>query len=242
MRIRRADRGRSAAARAVLARLRGGGARAGARRDRRRPGAPRDRRDRARRGGARRRRRRGRCAARLRARPPARLEARPAHRSLRRPGGAPARRRRGARPRDRGPLPLGRHRVPRPRGDGDNAAARTVYARWGFRENLLELVAPLDALAQRLGAGDESTSFGSIHVQTDDAGAVERAVRQFVPRLPGRSRGSIVAPPRNGWVAVYDDVCDRDPAHAAPARSRALRPDGRGRPRARHRARSRSRG
>jgi hypothetical protein len=36
-------------------------------------------------------------------------------------------------------------------------------------------------------------------------------VRQFVPRLPGRSRGSLVSPPRHGWVAVYDDVCDRDP-------------------------------
>jgi ribosomal protein S18 acetylase RimI-like enzyme len=94
----------------------------------------------------------------------------------------------------------------------DNSIARAMYGRWGFRENLLELVAPLDLLGQRLGAGDEATSFGSIHVQTDDAGAVERAVRQFVPRLPGRSRGSIVAPQRNGWVGVYDDVCDRDPA------------------------------
>jgi ribosomal protein S18 acetylase RimI-like enzyme len=93
-----------------------------------------------------------------------------------------------------------------------NTSARAVYSRWGFRENLLDLVAPLDELAKRLGGGDESTSFGSIHIQTDDAGAVERAVRQFVPRLPGRSQGSIVAPPRNGWVAVYDDVCDRDPA------------------------------
>ena len=55
-------------------------------------------------------------------------------------------------------------------------------------------------------------SFGSIHVQTDDIGAIERAVRQFVPRLPGGSNGSIVAPPRHGWIAVYDDVCDRDPS------------------------------
>ena len=56
------------------------------------------------------------------------------------------------------------------------------------------------------------SSFGSIHVQADDVPAVERAVRQFVPRLPGGSRGSIVARPRNGWIAVYDDVTDRDPA------------------------------
>ena len=36
-------------------------------------------------------------------------------------------------------------------------------------------------------------------------------MRQFVPRLPGGSRGSLVAPPRAGWIAVYDDVCDRNP-------------------------------
>jgi ribosomal protein S18 acetylase RimI-like enzyme len=92
-----------------------------------------------------------------------------------------------------------------------NAAARAVYARWGFRENLLNLVAPFDDLMARLSAEAVARSFGSIHVQTDDVLAVERAVRQFVPRLPGGSRGSIVSPPRNGWIAVYDDVCDRDP-------------------------------
>ncbi len=48
-------------------------------------------------------------------------------------------------------------------------------------------------------------------IQSDDLSAVEQAVRQFVPRLPGGSRGSIVAPPRGGWIAVYDDVCDRNP-------------------------------
>jgi hypothetical protein len=58
-------------------------------------------------------------------------------------------------------------------------------------------------------------SFGSIHVQSDDEPAVERGVRQFVPRLPGRSRGSAILPPRNGWIAVYDDACDRDPRQLA---------------------------
>lgn len=95
--------------------------------------------------------------------------------------------------------------------DAANGGARDVYRRWGFREELVRMVAPLDALAARL-ADSAPPSFGSIHVQTDDRGAVERAVRQFVPRLPGRSRGSEVSEPRNGWVAVYDDVCDRDPA------------------------------
>jgi hypothetical protein len=50
-----------------------------------------------------------------------------------------------------------------------------------------------------------------VHVQTDDMDAVVRAVRQFVPRLPGSSKGSAVTPPRNGWIAVYDELCDRDP-------------------------------
>ena len=68
-------------------------------------------------------------------------------------------------------------------------------------------VAELEA---KLGS-QEAASFGSIHVQSDDLSAVEQAVGQFVPRLPGSSRGSVVAPPRNGWIAVYDDVCDRNP-------------------------------
>jgi ribosomal protein S18 acetylase RimI-like enzyme len=93
-----------------------------------------------------------------------------------------------------------------------NAAARAVYGRWGMRETKLTLAAPLADLAARLAAEPApGRSFGSIHVQTDDLAAVDRAVRQFVPRLPGRSRGSIVVPPRNGWIAVYDDVTDRDP-------------------------------
>ncbi len=62
---------------------------------------------------------------------------------------------------------------------------------------------------REVGAG---RSYGSIHVQTDDLAAVERAVHQLVPRLPGRSQGSTVSPPRGGWIAVYDDVCDRDPS------------------------------
>ena len=57
-----------------------------------------------------------------------------------------------------------------------------------------------------------AASFGSIHAQTDDVDVILKAVEMFVPRLPGRSRGSIVTQPRGGYVTVYDDVCDRDPA------------------------------
>jgi hypothetical protein len=48
-------------------------------------------------------------------------------------------------------------------------------------------------------------------VQTDDVDAVVRGVRQFVPRMPGNSQGSVVSPPRNGWVTVYDELADREP-------------------------------
>ena len=91
-----------------------------------------------------------------------------------------------------------------------NAVARSLYARWGLEEEVIVMTSSVDDLDRRLSR-PEAESFGSAHVQSDDMTAVENAVRQFVPRLPGASRGSIVAPPRNGWIAVYDDVCDRDP-------------------------------
>jgi ribosomal protein S18 acetylase RimI-like enzyme len=90
-----------------------------------------------------------------------------------------------------------------------NREARAFYARQGFHEEGLRLVAELDALDRE----DESgRSFGSVHVQTDDANRVATAVRQFVPRQPGGSKGSAVSPPRNGWIAVYDELCDREPS------------------------------
>jgi hypothetical protein len=85
-----------------------------------------------------------------------------------------------------------------------------AWVRAGFAERARILEAPVEALERRLGS-EKAPSFGSIHVQTDDADAVIRAVRQFVPRMPGSSKGSVVAPPRNGWVAVYDELSDRDP-------------------------------
>jgi ribosomal protein S18 acetylase RimI-like enzyme len=88
-----------------------------------------------------------------------------------------------------------------------NPDALDFYERLGFREESRNLVLPLEV--RELEAG---RSYGSIHVQTDDLTAVERAVQQFVPRLPGGSRGSEVTPPRNGWITVYDEACDRDPA------------------------------
>jgi hypothetical protein len=85
-----------------------------------------------------------------------------------------------------------------------------AWVRAGFAEEARILRAPLE-LIEELLAGGKEPSFGAVHVQTDDLEAVVRAVRQYVPRLPGRSAGSVVAPPRNGWIAVYDELCDREP-------------------------------
>jgi ribosomal protein S18 acetylase RimI-like enzyme len=93
-----------------------------------------------------------------------------------------------------------------------NTDARAMYQRIGFAEETATLFAPIARLSERLAPNAEGASFGSIHVQTDDAEAVRKAVEIYVPRLPGGSRGSVVAAPRNGWTAVYDELCDREPA------------------------------
>jgi ribosomal protein S18 acetylase RimI-like enzyme len=93
-----------------------------------------------------------------------------------------------------------------------NGAARDLSTSLGFREELATFVAPLAELGRRLGSEPATgRSFGSIHVQTDDVASIVRAVEIYVPRLPGRSRGSVVTESRGGYVAVYDDACDRNP-------------------------------
>ncbi len=91
-----------------------------------------------------------------------------------------------------------------------NHVARSLYARWGLKDEVVIMTGSVEGLEEKLGS-QESASFGSIHIQSDDLSAVEQAVQQFVPRLPGGSRGSLVTQPRSGWIAVYDDVCDRNP-------------------------------
>jgi len=89
-----------------------------------------------------------------------------------------------------------------------NSAARLVYERWGFHEDELTLVAPLDVLDQRL-APKAGASSGAVFVQTDDTTAVERAVSAFAPRIG--SSGSTVEAPARGWITVRDDVASREP-------------------------------
>jgi ribosomal protein S18 acetylase RimI-like enzyme len=91
-----------------------------------------------------------------------------------------------------------------------NSIARAVYDRLGFRPISQSMVAPLEALGRRVAPARTAPSTGRVYVQTDDEGAVERAVRQFVPRL-GRSERTEVFPPYNGWTAVDDELCSREP-------------------------------
>jgi len=91
-----------------------------------------------------------------------------------------------------------------------NTVARSLYARWGLRDEVMIMTGRIVDLEAHLGR-QEASSFGSIHIQSDDLSGVAQAVAQFVPRLPGGSHGSLVAPPRHGWITVYDDVCDRNP-------------------------------
>jgi ribosomal protein S18 acetylase RimI-like enzyme len=90
-----------------------------------------------------------------------------------------------------------------------NSDARLVYSRWGFTEQLHVLGVPLATLRERLTPEHHRASFASLHVQTDAVADVERAVRDFTPRIG--SRAWRVVGPRNGWATVYDEVIDGDP-------------------------------
>ena len=82
----------------------------------------------------------------------------------------------------------------------------------GAREGLaLALLRAISAdAAPDAGERERLTSHGSVHLQTDDQGAVVQVVARLVPRVFS-SPASVVSAPRNGWVAVYDEVADRDP-------------------------------
>jgi ribosomal protein S18 acetylase RimI-like enzyme len=89
----------------------------------------------------------------------------------------------------------------------DNEVGRAVWRRLGFTEWARRLTVPAARLEERAEAGE---SFASLHVQTDDRDGVEVAVAKYLPRLGGS--GARVEAPRNGWVAVYAELVDRDRA------------------------------
>jgi ribosomal protein S18 acetylase RimI-like enzyme len=90
-----------------------------------------------------------------------------------------------------------------------NDEALAYWRRLGFTDYRRSLMTDLESLERRL-TGGQVASTGSIHLQTDDVSPVEKAVARWVPRVV-RSRSSVVGPPRNGWIGVYDDVAAAQP-------------------------------
>jgi ribosomal protein S18 acetylase RimI-like enzyme len=90
-----------------------------------------------------------------------------------------------------------------------NDVGQKVWQRLGFTEWASRLTIPIETLERRASGLEAGESYASLHVQTDDLEAVQAAVAKYVPRLGGSGAGR-VAQPRNGWVAVYDDLIDRD--------------------------------
>ena len=91
-----------------------------------------------------------------------------------------------------------------------NADARAVYERWGFEPVVLQLAGPVDALERRLAEPATGPTLGTIHVQTDDRSSVEKIVTKTLPRL-GKSASTEVGEPLNGWIAIRDELCSREP-------------------------------
>jgi len=87
-----------------------------------------------------------------------------------------------------------------------NQDARAIYARWGFTEVQLELVADAEALERRLAGVPAGASYGAVYLQTDDESPIRRALGRFVPRLPDAELS-----PRGGWIELTHARLDEDP-------------------------------
>ena len=92
-----------------------------------------------------------------------------------------------------------------------NDEALAYWRRLGFTDYRRSLLTDLAALDKRL-SGPAVTATGSIHLQTDDQTAVEKAVARWVPRVV-RSPKTVVSAPQNGWIGVYDEVAEAQPEH-----------------------------
>ena len=92
-----------------------------------------------------------------------------------------------------------------------NDEALAYWRRLGFTDYRRSLLTDLGSLEQRL-AGSAVSSRGSIHVQTDDQSAVQKAVARWVPRVV-RSPKTVLSASRNGWIGVYDEVAETQPEH-----------------------------
>jgi ribosomal protein S18 acetylase RimI-like enzyme len=90
--------------------------------------------------------------------------------------------------------------------DSKNRDALAFYQHLGFEESATILRAALETVLQERRPPGES--IGALHVQSDDAQAVERVVSDYLPRL---MRGGAAQIDRGRtWTAVRVDPFDRD--------------------------------
>ena len=93
---------------------------------------------------------------------------------------------------------------------GDNHAGVAAWRRLGFEPVQLRMAASMEVAAERSAGDEQPPSYGALYVQTDDHDRVEQTVAKYLPRI-GRSEGTTVASPRNGWTRIDDELCSRDP-------------------------------
>jgi len=92
--------------------------------------------------------------------------------------------------------------------DTDNDLGQKVWERLGFEDYSRRLRTRIDDLERRVTAHAHGESRASIHVQSDDAEAVQAAVTKYLPRFGGAD--ATVGIPRNGWISVRAELIDRD--------------------------------
>jgi len=83
--------------------------------------------------------------------------------------------------------------------DSKNTDAIAFYRHLGFEEGAKILRAPLDALMQPVASKAES--IGAVHVQSDDAQAVERVVTEYLPRLDRGASATVASGRAWTWRA-----------------------------------------
>jgi ribosomal protein S18 acetylase RimI-like enzyme len=86
-----------------------------------------------------------------------------------------------------------------------NTEAQAVWRRLGFESVSTFMAAPLDVLEERLVDRDVGEYRATTHVQSDDEVSVERAVKQFLPRLEQPQLTT-----NGSWIRATDPVLDRD--------------------------------
>jgi ribosomal protein S18 acetylase RimI-like enzyme len=90
--------------------------------------------------------------------------------------------------------------------DSRNTAAITFYERLGFEEGAKIMRISLDALAQQEATGVPADT-GAVHVQTDDADAVERVLAQYLPRVDRNATATVERGAT--WTTVRVEPGDR---------------------------------